>query len=270
MPTITDSTSTWDGIQAQEFYSAILLQGNSKSKARKLVNVKSKMNIPSMSVANLLQAGACDYSSQGTVTITEKSIETCDLMVNKTICKKDFYNMWLSEQMGAGDMKEKIPATFQEYVLFKMKEFLNLEIEEGVWQWDTAGSPVDLCDGWLKGFLADATVIDVVGTRILISPAAARFYRTKVAATSVETYMQKNVPMMFLNVQMEVVNGLPTNDVVACQWENLWFATDLIEDFETIKLIDTGETLGDKNVRFVAGFKFGTGHGVGAEIVYYT
>ena len=121
MPTITDSTSTWDGIQAQEFYSAILLQGNSKSKARKLVNVKSKMNIPSMSVANLLQAGACDYSSQGTVTITEKSIETCDLMVNKTICKKDFYNMWLSEQMGAGDMKEKIPATFQEYVLFKMK-----------------------------------------------------------------------------------------------------------------------------------------------------
>ena len=45
---------------------------------------------------------------------------------------------------------------------------------------------------------------------------------------------------------------------------------DLIEDFETIKLIDTGETLGDKNVRFVAGFKFGTGHGVGAEIVYYT
>ena len=298
MPTITDSTSTWDGIQAQEFYSAILLQGNSKSKARKLVNVKSKMNIPSMSVANLLQAGACDYSSQGTVTVTEKSIETCDLMVNKTICKKDFYNMWLSEQMGAGDMKEKIPATFQEYVLFKMKEFLNLEIEEGVWQWDTAASPVDLCDGWLKGFLADATVIDVVGTtlsasniitelqkvydaipntiiddertRILISPAAARFYRTKIASTSVETYMQKNVPMMFLNVQMEVVNGLPTNDVVACQWENLWFATDLIEDFETIKLIDTGETLGDKNVRFVAGFKFGTGHGVGAEIVYYT
>jgi hypothetical protein len=298
MPTITDSTSTWDGIQAQEFYSEILLQGNSKSKARKLVNVKSKMNIPSMSVASLLQAGACDYSSQGTITITEKSIETCDLMVNKTICKKDFYNMWLSEQMGAGDMKEKIPATFQEYVLFKMKEYLNNEIETGIWQWDTAGSPVDLCDGWIKGFLADADVIDVANstlsasniitelqkvydaipdtiidsekTRILIPPSAARFYRQKIASTSVEMYMQKDVPMTFLNVQLEVVNGLPADHMVACQWENLWFATDLIEDYETIKLIDTGETLGDKNVRFVAGFKFGTGHGVGAEIVLYS
>jgi hypothetical protein len=206
--------------------------------------------------------------------------------------------MWLSEQMGAGDMKEKIPASFQEYVLFKMKEFLNNEIEDLIWTGDTAGSPVDLCDGWLKGFLADSDVVDVVGTtlsasnivtelqkvydaipdtiiddektRILISPAAARLYRTKIASTSVEAYMQKNVPLTFLNVQMEVVSGMPTNDIVACQWENLWFATDLIEDFEQIKLIDTGETLGDKNVRFVAGFKFGTGHGVGAEIVYYT
>jgi hypothetical protein len=50
-----------------------------------------------------------------------------------------------------------------------MKEFLNLEIEEGVWQWDTAASPVDLCNGWLKGFLADATVIDVVGTTLSAS-----------------------------------------------------------------------------------------------------
>jgi hypothetical protein len=114
------------------------------------------------------------------------------------------------------------------------------------------------------------TIINDEKTRMLISPAAARFYRTKIAQTSVESYMQKDVPMTFLNIQMEVVNGLPANDIVVCQWENLWFATDLIEDFETIKLIDTGETLGDKNVRFVAGFKFGTGHGVGAEIVYYT
>ncbi len=43
-----------------------------------------------------------------------------------------------------------------------------------------------------------------------------------------------------------------------------------MEDFEALELIDTAKTLGDKNIRVVGGFKLGTGHGVGSEIVYYT
>lgn len=296
--TITDSTSVWDGQQAQEFYSAALLTGDSKSKAQVMPNVKFKRTIPNMTVSNLLQASDCDYSSQGTITVGEKSIEVCTIKINKTICKEDFYDMWLSEQMRAGNNNENLPNTFEEYLKYKVGEFISKETEEGVWQWDTAGSPVDLCDGWLKGFAADGDVVDVVGTTltvaniiteldkvyaaitdvmhanpdmtIKVSPTAARLFKQKIAQTSVESYITKDVPMSLYGMPIEVVNGLPTNDIVVCDWKNLWFATDLMDDFQSLKFIDTAETLGDKNIRIVGGFKFGTGHAVGAEIVYYT
>lgn len=79
-----------------------------------------------------------------------------------------------------------------------------------------------------------------------------------------------NVGLNFEGVNMFVTNGLPSNNIVAAQASNLWFGTGLLNDHNEVKVIDTGDTLGDDNVRVVMRFTAGIQHGIGSEVVLYS
>jgi len=76
--------------------------------------------------------------------------------------------------------------------------------------------------------------------------------------------------LLFDGIKIFRAPGLPSNDIVAAQKSNLFFGCGIEGDLSAMKLIDTGDTLGDQNVRFVARFKAGIQTGLLEEVTYYT
>lgn len=76
--------------------------------------------------------------------------------------------------------------------------------------------------------------------------------------------------LLFDGIKIFRAPGMPTNDMAAAQKSNLFFGCGIEGDLSEIKLIDTGDTLGDQNVRFVARFKAGIQTGLLEEVTYYT
>jgi hypothetical protein len=76
--------------------------------------------------------------------------------------------------------------------------------------------------------------------------------------------------LLFDGIKIFRAPGMPTNDMAAAQKSNLFFGCGIEGDLSDIKLIDTGSTLGDQNVRFVARFKAGIQTGLLEEVTYYT
>ena len=76
--------------------------------------------------------------------------------------------------------------------------------------------------------------------------------------------------LLFDGLKIFRASGLPANDMVAAQKSNLFFGCGIEGDMSEIKLIDTGDTLGDQNVRFVARFKAGIQTGFLGEVAYYS
>ena len=76
--------------------------------------------------------------------------------------------------------------------------------------------------------------------------------------------------LLFDGIKIFRAPGLPSNDMAAAQKSNLFFGCGIEGDLSEMKLIDTGDTLGDQNVRFVARFKAGIQTGLLEEVTYYT
>ena len=51
---------------------------------------------------------------------------------------------------------------------------------------------------------------------------------------------------------------------------NNFDGTNLLDNLNEVRLIDTSETLGDRNARFISRFTYGIQYGFGSEIVLYT
>lgn len=73
----------------------------------------------------------------------------------------------------------------------------------------------------------------------------------------------------FDGIKVVPVNGLQSNKMIASIKENLFFATSLLSDLNEVRVIDTAETLGDQNVRFIARYTAAVNYAVVEDIVSY-
>lgn len=295
---LTDNT-TYTGKDTDGFFSVALLTGDTKSKVRLVPNAKSTVKMGSLNLGSILQADACSLEGVGTYTLAQKSLEVCDIAVKVPICAKDYEANYLSESLRAGsNVDENFPEGFVGYLLELVAQQISTETEALFWQGDTAGSPASLCDGLLKKFVADSTVIDVAGTTLsasniiteigklydavpdtisdrgkvvfFISPKAAKFYRQALVAANpaLIAYNNGDFTLRYIDIELVVSAGLPTNDMVAAEPMNLWYGTDLVTDEKEIKIVT--DPLNPKQSYIITSFKWGVNYGVGAEIVYYT
>lgn len=291
--------TTYTGKDAQGFYSAALLTGDTKSVIKLYPDVKSKIKIARLDMTNILQEADCTFTDGGTTTLAQKTLEVCSLKVNLEYCQRTFEANYLSEQLRAGSNNgEVMPASVEEYILGQIAANISTDLESLIWIGDTEASPASLCDGFIKLFTADSDVIDVVGTtvtaanviteigkvyaaipatikfkgkvKIFISNAIAGFYKQAQGALSGGIFITGDKELNYLGIPLVISPGLPTNDMVAADFDNLWFGTDLMSDFEDVLIIPQKNISGAPTVRVVAEFKFGVNYGVGAEIVYYT
>jgi hypothetical protein len=63
--------------------------------------------------------------------------------------------------------------------------------------------------------------------------------------------------------------GMPDNTMIVAQKSNLWFGTNVMSDWNTIKVKDMEESDLSDNVRFKAQFFAGVQYGFGNEIAAY-
>lgn len=295
---LIDNT-TYTGKDTDGFFSVALLTGDTKSKVRLIPNAKSTVKMGSLNLGNILQADSCSLEGVGNYTLAQKSLEVCDIAIKVPICAKDYEANYLSESLRAGsNVDQNFPEGFVGYLLELVSQQISTQTEALFWQGDTAGSPASLCDGLLKKFVADSEVLDVTGTTlsasniiaeigkvydkvpdtisdngkvvIFLSRKAAKFYRQALVAANpaLIAYNNGDFTLRYIDVELVVSAGMPTNDMVAAEPMNLWYGTDLVSDEKEIQIVT--DPLNPKQSFIITSFKWGVNYGVGAEIVYYT
>ena len=75
--------------------------------------------------------------------------------------------------------------------------------------------------------------------------------------------------LTFDGIPIFLAPGMPANQMVCTQISNLFFGCGILGDLSELRLIDTSETLGDQNVRFIARWKAGVQIGLLEEVTYY-
>lgn len=299
------TTSNFSGKAAGFYISAALKQANSLDYLTMIENVKFKSNIQRMAGTGALVVDAsCDFTSSGTLALTEKVLEPRNQQVNLELCKKTLLDSWEALEMRAGAGAPP-PASFDDYVISYMGEIIAEATENSIW--NGAGATGDFqgflnTNGYLMptGTNADATVTQSSASgaytaaniianlqtltadmaanvsailrkedlHIYMSPKTYAFYISAVSTLGyVNAYnMNGDYAPVFEGYKIAVCNGMLDNQLIAAQKSNLYFGTDLLSDSTRIDLIDMAFT-GSDNMRLVCRYSAGVQTGVGADIV---
>jgi len=111
----------------------------------------------------------------------------------------------------------------------------------------------------LGGF---AAVTNVAGTENVGSIGAN-------GVNSMGTLWYSGQDLSFDGVKLFVTNGLTGDKAFAAQKSNLYFGTGLMNDYNTVKLLDMQDLDGSQNVRIIMRYTAGTQYGQITEIVTY-
>lgn len=131
LPTIT---STYSGEAASGYIAAALLSANTLDK--KLVtimpNVKFKSVIQKLDVSGIVQDASCDFTTSGSVAISEQVLTPKELQVNLQLCKQEFVDSWEALQLGFSAFDE-IPKNFTDYLVSYVGGKVAEATEQNIW-----------------------------------------------------------------------------------------------------------------------------------------
>ena len=308
MATTTSITTTYAGEFAGKYIAAALLSGTTLDNGLIEIkpNVKYKEVIKKLATDDIVKDATCDFSDTSTVTLTERILQPEEFQVNLELCKKDFRSDWEAVQMGYS-VYDNLPPSFSDFLLAHVAEKVAQRIETNIWQGSnaTAGQ----FDGFTTLFAADADVVDVTGTTVTAANVIEEMGKVADAIPSalygkedLTIYVPQNVAkayvralggfgtsglgangvdnkgtmwygqgdLFFDGIRVAMVNGMPSNKMVAAQSSNLYFGTGLLSDSNEVKLLDMSDLDGSQNVRVIMRFTSGIQYGLGSEVVYYS
>jgi len=299
-PTITTS---YAGESAKKYIAASLLEGTTLANGGMTImpNVKHKSVIQKVDVSGLIANATCDFTDAGTVAISERVITLEEFQVNIKFCTKQFVDSWESAELGASTFKN-MPSSFGDFIIGNFADQISASVENAIWQ--GANATAGQIDGFETLWAADADVVDVTATTVTSSNVIAQLgaildaapntiygkedltlyvsrnimkaYVRALAAQGggyenrVNMWYDMNTPLTFDGIPLFLANGLSDDTAALAQKSNLYFGTNLVSDMNEVRVIDTSETLGDQNARFVSRFAYGIQYGYGAEIVFYS
>ena len=308
MATTTSITTTYAGEFAGKYIAAALLSGTTLDKGLIEIkpNVKFKEVIKKVATDDIVKNAACDFDPTSTLTLTERILQPEEFQVNLQLCKKDFRSDWEAVQMGYS-VYDNLPPSFTDFLLAHVAEKVAQRIETNIWA--GANATAGQFDGFTTLFAADGDVVDVVGTSvtaanvieemgkvvdaipsalygkedltIYVSQKVAKAYvralggfgASGLGAAGVDqkgTMWYGDQPLYFDGIRVAMVNGMPSDDMVAAQSSNLYFGCGLMSDNQEVKVLDMSDLDGSQNVRIIMRFTAGIQYGFGSEVVYYT
>jgi hypothetical protein len=260
------------------------------------------MNIPSVTIGNILQADSCTFTDSGTVTMDNKAVDVCDVKINYVLCKQDLESQWISETMRAGANNIEMPATLEDFIAEITAKKIAAGVEELIWKGDitnTGNTLLVLCDGLEKKFLADGTVVDVTATTItasnvvtelnrlyaavpveiqdspnlvfFVSAAIAKAYRQFLATQTAMfnwDVTKGQAALSYLGIPVITAYGMSATKMVLTTSDNVWYSFDGVSDKEEIAMLDQS-AVGDDTIKVKNRIKHGVNYAYGKYVVYY-
>jgi len=296
MPTTTSLTTTFAGREAAGYIRAAFLSNESLAAVTFKENIEYKQVVRKLVDSITFANATCDFTPTGTVTLTERILTLEKFQVHRQLCKKDFLADWeaKSEQNGF------LHASLTDALIANVLAGVAANNERLIWQGvnATAGEYA----GFETLFLADAAVLDVadpeaittenviaeMGKLVLTLPTRVRRATEKpviaVSSNVAEAYRSAILGLGggFYLYQGEsvVMNWQGQYDVIECpgmsddtmafyQKSNLWFGTNLLDQWNNVAVLDMYQYDLSDNVRFAASFFAGVQYGFGDEIAFY-
>lgn len=298
-PTFT--SSTYAGEQALPYVSAALKSGATLANGwiNVLDDVPYKAVINRVEGTNLIVDATCDFTDGGSVAVTERVLETKELMVNIDLCKSTMRRGWQAAQTG-NSLNGQMPVEFQDYVIGHVAGLVAEQVENSIWggDADTAGEFEGFLTATSGHFTTDTTVVDQALTgaisasnivahltdvieaapsevvaksdfALYVNPKTRFFYQQALGTSGYANDYQANAkPDNIFGYPIYSCPGIADNNIVATYTSNLNFGSNILSNLTEVRVLDMSNIDGSDNVRFVMRFSCGVQHGVGADIVW--
>ena len=301
-------TSTYAGEFAGKYIAAALL--SAKTLENDLVsivpNVKYKEVIQKVDVSGIVHDASCDFTTSGSVSLSERILEPKELQVNLELCKQNFLDSWEALQLGYS-AHDEIPANFNDYLVSYVGGKIAEKTEQDIWGGLAASN------GQFKGFLPAMSASAAVGgaTDVIqgtdstgsidssnVIAALTNLYDsipdTVFGKDDLYIYVPTNVakayqkvlgtdfsngynnqatvgekPMNFNGIDLVNCPGMSASYMVAAEKSNLFFGTGLMSDFNEVKLLDMADLDGSQNYRVIFRYTADTQFGIGQDIAIH-
>ena len=278
----TVSPNTYAGLWSGKYVAAALLSGETLSKELITLhpNVAYKEVIRNWQNSVSIDSATCDYTDNSSITLGEYVLTTVEKQVNMTLCKNNLRTTWEAAQAGFSAF-EKLPATFEEFLLAQVAAEVAQGVELGIWKTNTfytGGMVQYLIDNSAlvsagSGATNGGNVVARLQSMLDASPAALygkegyQFYvgpltmKAYQAALSAGNYNFQfyvgEKPMNFQGIPVTMCPGLNDSDCVLGLKSDLHFGTGLLSDYNEVKVIDMSDIDGSQNVRTIMRFTGG-------------
>ena len=262
-------TSNFAGKAAGGYIHAALKEAKSLDYLTQLNNVRYKSNIQSAANTGFVRNATCDFTENGTLTLTEKVLEVKPLQINIDLCKKTLVDSWESLEMTGAYGNP--PPSFEDFVISYMGGIIADQVETDIWSGNDGNG--ELAAGYLAAVVGlllpgvDGTVIQsaasgayttgniIANLQTLTTDMAAsvpailgkedthiymnsKAYAMYISAVSTLGYvnaynMNGDYEPVFEGYKLAVCPGMNDNEMVAAQKSNMYWGTDLVSDFGT-------------------------------------
>jgi hypothetical protein len=298
MATTTTVTSYYAGKEAGGIIGQAFKEADTLAKGfvSRFENVNYELNLRKIELTGGKREYTCGFLPAGAITLSEKKLIPKKFKDDFSVCKEDFRAQWSSESMGASAHNNNAPSDIMDAITVEKLAQTAEELDDNIWNGD--GANADEFDGFLKLFLADASVIDVDldvvtetnveamlklalaavpvairrrSLRVGVSPDVAQAYNFWLISKGISNGLggDANTNLIFGKYRIEEINGLPANTIVIAEPKNLIFATGLEADHNEVKLVDEDEIgLLTGLVRGTMVYNAGVNYYNGEEIVW--
>jgi len=286
---------------SEAFYSRAYLNEETVDNYRTLPGVKYKTKISTVTFGQVLQAENCGWNASDD-DLSSVEIDVCGLSAMAEICQFNLEQSFVSLQMTKGSNGDFTVASFMDFYWNEMAKTIAENIEKLRWLGDTESlvPALALCDGYVKGLLADSAVIDIASPvaitpsnvlaklalvyaaipaavianqedlRIYVSTPVATAYRAAVAAANTQANLTQALDFSYLGIKMVLCPGMgTTSKIVATLKGNLIYSFDAEGDGKALRAINLADTVAEPVIRTRANMKVGFTHVNGNEIVFY-
>jgi hypothetical protein len=296
MATTTSLTTTYAGREAAGYIRAAFLSNESLAAVTIKENIEYKQVVRRLVDEVTFANATCDFTATGTVTLSERILTLEKFQVHRQLCKKDFLIDWeaRSEQNG------ELHASLSDALIANVMAGVAARNEVLIWQGVNANAGEYA--GFETLFLADAAVLDVADpeaitsanvidemnklvltlpTRvrratekpvIAVSSNVAEAFRTAILGLGGGSYLyQGETVKMTWQGQYDIIEcpGMSDDTMAFYQKSNLWFGTNLLDQWNTVAVLDMYQYDLSNNVRFSCSFFAGVQYGFGDEIAFY-
>jgi hypothetical protein len=302
-------TTTYSGEFAGKYIASALLSAQTLDNKYITImpNVKFKSVIQKIAVDSIVNDASCDFTTSGTVALTERILEPKELQVNLQLCKQEFVDSWEALQLGYSAF-DSIPATFTDFLVSYVGGKVAEATETSIWQGVAAtngqfggiynalsssvvagGTNAPITSS-VSGSITSANVLSVLNSLVDAIPQTiygkedvliyvptnvAKAYQQALAGGAQGANgwnNQLNVgekPMNFNGVELAWCPGLASSALVAAQKSNLFFGTGLMSDYNQVKVLDMEDLDGSQNFRIIMRYTAGTQYGIGTDIAIH-